>query len=335
MTAQSHAPSRYTNALGEPSAIKVGATIPFIAGRQPGAAERRAALTGMVQAGLDHVVFGDHVSFQGGHGTDALIQAAAALGARRDLDVYVGAYLLPLRHPVPVARQLADLADLAPGRLTLAVGVGGEDRTEITACGIDPGTRGVRTNESLIVLRRLLSGEPVSFAGEHIVLDNIRILPTPSTAVPLVVAGRSAAALTRAARHGDGWLGIWTSPARYAEAIASISEQAVTAGRDPVALRHGLNVWCGLAGDPDRAQDSVARAMQDAYRLPFAAFERWSPAGPPDAVADFLAPYLEAGCTTFNLIACGDDTDTVIELAAGVRTLLQAGSIVQRATPGT
>jgi alkanesulfonate monooxygenase SsuD/methylene tetrahydromethanopterin reductase-like flavin-dependent oxidoreductase (luciferase family) len=312
--------------------IRVGATIPFIAGRQPGAADRRAALTGIVQAGLDHVVFGDHVAFQGGHGTDGLVQAAAALGARPDLDVYIGAYLLPLRHPVPVARQLADLAELAPGRLTLAVGIGGEDRTEITACGIDPSTRGVRTNESLIVLRRLLTGEPVSFAGEHIVVDNVRIIPTPSAAVPLVVAGRSAAALARAARHGDGWLGIWTSPARYAEAIASIGEHAVAAGRDPAALRHGLNVWCGLADDRDRAKDCVARAMQDTYRLPYAAFERWSPAGTPDDVAEFLAPYLAAGCTTFNLIACGDDTDTVIDLAAGVRTRLQARSAVQRVT---
>jgi alkanesulfonate monooxygenase SsuD/methylene tetrahydromethanopterin reductase-like flavin-dependent oxidoreductase (luciferase family) len=310
-------------------AIRVGTTIPFIAGRQPGAAERRAALTGIAQAGLDHVVFGDHVSFQGGYGTDGLIQAAAALGARPDLDVYVGAYLLPLRHPVPVARQIADLADLAPGRLTLAVGIGGEDRAEITACGIDPSTRGARTNESLIVLRRLLTGDAVSFAGSHITVDKTGIRPAPSTPVALPVAGRSAAAHIRAARLGDGWLGIWTSPTRYAEATAFIAEQAIAVGRDPVAFRNALNVWCGLAASRDQAKEAVARAMQDLYRLPYAAFERWSPAGTPHDVADFLVPYLRAGCTTFNLIACGQDTDTVIEMAAEVRTLLQARWDVQ------
>jgi alkanesulfonate monooxygenase SsuD/methylene tetrahydromethanopterin reductase-like flavin-dependent oxidoreductase (luciferase family) len=317
------------------SAIRVGATIPFIAGRQPGAAERRAALTGIVQAGLDHVMFGDHVSFQGGYGVDGLIQAAAALGARPDLDVYIGAYLLPLRHPVPVARQIADLADLAPGRLTLAVGIGGEDRDEITACGIDPGTRGARTNESLIVLRRLLTGDPVSFAGSHITVDNTRIRPAPSVTVPLVVAGRSTAAQTRAALLGDGWLGIWTSPSRYAEATAFIAEQAVAAGRNPAALHHGLNVWCGLAANRDHAKEAVASAMQDLYRLPYAAFERWSPSGTPDDVADFLVPYLRAGCTTFNLIACGRDTDTVIDMAARVRTLLHDGWDAQQATAAT
>lgn len=304
------------------TAVRVGTAIPFVAGRQPGAAERRAALTGIAEAGLDHVMFGDHVSFGDGFGTDGLIQAAAALGARPDLDVYVGAYLLPLRHPVPVARQLADLAHLAPGRLTLAVGVGGEDRHEITACGINPGTRGARTNESLIVLRQLLTGEPVSFTGAHFAIAETRIRPAPSIPVPIVVAGRSDAALDRSARHGDGWLGIWVSPARYARATAAIAEQAATVGRNPTALHHGLNVWCGLAADRARAKDALACAMQKTYRLPYTAFERWSPHGTPDDVAEYLAPYVDAGCTTFNLIPCGDDTEALIDMTTRVRDLL-------------
>jgi alkanesulfonate monooxygenase SsuD/methylene tetrahydromethanopterin reductase-like flavin-dependent oxidoreductase (luciferase family) len=308
------------------NAVRVGTAIPVVAGRQPGAAERRAALTGIAAAGLDHVMFGDHVSFQGGFGTDGLIQAAAALGARPDLDVYVGAYLLPLRHPVLVARQLADLADLAPGRLTLAVGVGGEDRHEITGCGVDPGTRGARTNESLTVLRQLLTGDPVSFTGTHIAVADTRIRPAPSIPVPIVVAGRSAAALTRAARHGDGWLAIWTSPSRYAQAITAIAEHAATAGRNPANLHHGLNVWCGLARHRDRAKDAVACATQNLYQLPYTAFERWSPHGTPDDIAEYLAPYMDAGCTTFNLIPCGDDTDTLIDMTARVRNLLKPRS---------
>ncbi|MDQ2750876.1 MAG: LLM class flavin-dependent oxidoreductase [Actinomycetota bacterium] len=308
------------------NAVRVGAAIPFVAGRPPCAAERRAALTGIAEAGLDHVMFGDHVSFRGGFGADGLIQAAAALGARPDLDVYVGAYLLPLRHPVPVARQVADLADLAPGRLTLAVGVGGEDRDEIAACGIDPGTRGARTNESLIVLRQLLTGDPVNFSGTHISVADARIRPAPSTPVPIVVAGRSEAALTRAARQGDGWLGIWVSASRYAQATAAIAEQAATAGRNPATFHHGLNVWCGLATSRDRAKDALARAMHNVYQVPYAAFERWCPHGTPDDVAEYLAPYVDAGCHTFNLIPCGDDTDAVIDMTARVRHLLNQRS---------
>ncbi len=66
---------------------------------------------------------------------------------------------MALRHPVPVARQIASLCEAAPGRLSFGVGIGGEDRHEIEICGVDPATRGRRTDESLEVLLPLLAGE--------------------------------------------------------------------------------------------------------------------------------------------------------------------------------
>ena len=93
--------------------------------------------------------------------------------------MYVGLYLLPLRHPVPVARQLATLAQLAPGRLTLGVGIGGEDPHEIEICGVDPKTRGRRMDESLQILRGLGDGAPVTFDGEFFSLHEALILPRP------------------------------------------------------------------------------------------------------------------------------------------------------------
>ena len=78
-------------------------------------------------ASVDHLAVGDHVSFYTGAGFDGLVAAATVLAASERLDTNTGVYLLPLRHPVLVARQLADLALLAPGRLLFGVGVGGED----------------------------------------------------------------------------------------------------------------------------------------------------------------------------------------------------------------
>jgi alkanesulfonate monooxygenase SsuD/methylene tetrahydromethanopterin reductase-like flavin-dependent oxidoreductase (luciferase family) len=78
-----------------------------------------------------------------------LIAAISLLSLQRDLPVYVGLYLLPLRHPVPVARALASIAQLVPGRLTLGVGIGREDRHEVEICGVDPGTRGRRMGTPL------------------------------------------------------------------------------------------------------------------------------------------------------------------------------------------
>src|ERR1700742_2474246 len=107
------------------------------------------------ESGIDHVCCGDHVSFGGGHGSDGLVQATALAMLHPTLPVHTGVYLLPLRHPVLVARQLADLARLAPGRLVFGVGIGGEDRREVSNSGVDPATRGRRMNESLAVLREL------------------------------------------------------------------------------------------------------------------------------------------------------------------------------------
>jgi alkanesulfonate monooxygenase SsuD/methylene tetrahydromethanopterin reductase-like flavin-dependent oxidoreductase (luciferase family) len=88
------------------------------------------------------------------------------------LPVHLAVYQLAMRHPVLVARQLSSFSELAPGRLVLGVGIGGEDRHEVAICGVDPATRGRRTNESLAILRRLLAGERVTHHGGHFDLDD-------------------------------------------------------------------------------------------------------------------------------------------------------------------
>ena len=81
-------------------------------------------------SGIDRVCVGDHVSFHGGRGFDGLVQATA-LAALSELEVQTAVYLLPLRHPVPVARQVNSLARSPPGRFLFGVGVGGEDPAEV------------------------------------------------------------------------------------------------------------------------------------------------------------------------------------------------------------
>ena len=105
-----------------------------------------------------------------------------------------------LRHPVLVARQLADLGRLAPGRLIFGVGVGGEDRHEVSVCGVDPVTRGLRMNECLTVVRQLLTGTAVTFHGQFFDLDEALIIPPPAAPIPIIVGGRSDAAIRRAGR---------------------------------------------------------------------------------------------------------------------------------------
>ena len=288
-----------------------------------GGAVAAKRLAQIADAGIDHVACGDHVSFAG-VGNDALIQAAALAVLHPSLPIYTGIYLLPLRHPTLVARQLADIDRIAPGRLVFGVGIGGEDRHEVQVCGVDPATRGARMDECLTVVRQLLTGQPTTFHGRHVDVDDAVILPPPSRPIPMPVGGRSDAAVKRAGRLGDGWLGIWISPRRFAEATELAAGEADAAGRTDWPAHHVLQVWCGLDDSKEAARSLLAPAMETFYGLPFERFERYCPYGRVEDVAEFLQPYVDAGAKEFNLITQSPDEDTRIEATAAVKRLLTA-----------
>ena len=284
--------------------------------------KRRAEwIARIVDSGIDHVFVADHVSFHVGAGMDGLINAATLTAMDARLKVCVGVYLLALRHPVPVARQLATLAESAPGQLILGVGVGGEDRNEVAMCGVDPATRGRRTNECLEVIQGLLTGEPMDFHGEFFDFRQGWIRPAPETPIPFLIGGRADAALQRAARYGDGWLGVWSSARRYADVVRQIDAAALELGRPEPAL-HGLQVWTGIDENPGRARARLARGMEDFYRIPFERFEKYSPYGSAAQIADFLAPYREAGCRLFNIMPVADSEEAGIDAVAEIRERL-------------
>lgn len=285
--------------------------------------ERRAILASIAEAGLDGILYADHVSFRGGRGMEGLVLMAGLSQLHPSLAITVGVYLLPLRHPVTVARAISTVCELAPGRLIFGVGVGGEDRHEIEVCGVDPRTRGRRCDEALAVLRPLLEGQSVTYRGEFFQLEDCRILPAPSAPVPLLVGGRSDAAVRRAGRFGDGWLAAWCSPERFAAAVRQCAEVAEENGRAGVHWRHTIQLWVGLGSTREKAREHVKAGMEHFYRLPFESFERYTPFGTPDDVAEFFAPYQEAGLQRFNLTPCAGSAAESIELAGEVKRRLE------------
>ena len=302
--------------------VRVGASPPPPV--EPGPEAHAGVLGAMADAGCDHLVVGDHVCFFGGWGVDGLVEATALSMMQPSLPVHTSVYLLALRHPVLVARQISTLAGRAPGRLVLGVGIGGEDRDEVRACSVDPSTRGRRMDECLAILRPLLEGRTVDHDGEFFSLSSVCLRPPPPVPVPVVVGGRSTAAVRRAGRHGDGWLGIWVSPERFAAAIAEAEAVAGECGRGELDWHHGMTVWCGLADDRSSATQTVSRAMEALYGLPFERFARYVPAGTPADVADALRPYVDAGCRTFNLLAQSPDPSMIPRAVGEIRRLLNA-----------
>ena len=279
--------------------------------------ERRAVVGNIVESGFDHIFMADHVSFRNGSGTDGFVEVASLSQLDPRVGVMISIYLLPLRHPLPVARQLASMARIAPGRMIFGVGIGGEDRHEIEICGVDPKRRGIRANESLEIIRGLLNGDSVSFSGVEFNISDAVIRPTPKKSIPIIVGGRSDAALTRAAKYSEGWIGVWCSSERFRNAINIVDAEAEEYGRSEVDWCHGYQPWVGLdTKDSKKAFESVKRGMENFYRIPFEKFERYTPSGTPTEVAEKLAPYVEAGCKVFNLKVCSQDAEEEVELGA-------------------
>lgn len=267
---------------------------------------------------LDFVVVGDHVSFHGGQGFDGIVSATLALSAHPTLRVLIAVYQLALRHPLAVARQLSSIAQVAPGRLVLGVGAGGEDRQEVVNSGIDPTTRGRRLDEAIQVLRLLASGAPVDHDGGFFPLQQALVLPVPSPPIPIMVGGSSEAALKRVALSGDGWLPMFVSPRRFRESVGKIAEMAASTNRR-LPINPTLSVWCGLDADRGRAQALLGGALERLYALPYEEFRNLTFSGSPTDVAESLLPYVEAGCRDLSLLVAAETWEAGVDLAAEVR----------------
>src|SRR5689334_10522635 len=150
------------------------------------------------RSGYDSLWVGDHISFPLAI-FDPLLQLAQAAVASRRLTLGTAVYLLPLRHPGPVAKQVASLDHMTEGRFVFGVGVGGEFPKEFEVCGVPVNERGARLTESLEVLRTLWTGEPASHHGRFFNFDGVTMQPPPRQAggPPIWAGGRSDGALKR------------------------------------------------------------------------------------------------------------------------------------------
>jgi alkanesulfonate monooxygenase SsuD/methylene tetrahydromethanopterin reductase-like flavin-dependent oxidoreductase (luciferase family) len=286
-----------------------------------GPKQRARLLRHTADVGLDHVTVGDHISFHGGTGFDGIVSATSVLATCDDLSVLIGVYLLGLRHPMLAARQLASLSEMAPRRLVLGVGVGGDDRNEIFNSGVDPAIRGRRLDEALALVRQLLTGEEVTHEGEFFSLKGARILPTPTEPIPIVIGGKGHVAVRRTAALGDGWLGIFCSARQFAETRGQILDATRDLGR-PAPTWFGINIWCGLDADVSAARRMLGERMQELYKIPYDKFQHVAPAGDPAMVAEWLGAFIDAGADHITLVPVADSLDAGIDHVAAVRELL-------------
>ena len=138
----------------------------------------------------------------------ATIAALSQITTR--LRFLINVYILPLRHPIQVAKDVSTAAIFSKNRTVLGFGAGWL-REEFDCLDVPFEKRGQRMDEQIPLVQRLLAGETVSADGDFYQFDALRTSPIPTQRVPMWVGGMNPAALRRAAQFGDGWTGAGTT----------------------------------------------------------------------------------------------------------------------------
>lgn len=159
-----------------------------------------------------------------------------------------GVCLVPQRHPVYTAKQVADLDYLSGGRVDFGVGIGWL-KEEFDALGIPFADRGRRALECLEVMQALWGQDVTEHESEHYSIRGALQQPKPRQRPhpPIYFGGESSAALARVASHGQGWYGFRLTPEALAGRLVELDRALSAAGRQ----RSEVKVAVGARGRPD------------------------------------------------------------------------------------
>ncbi|QUQ66500.1 TIGR03854 family LLM class F420-dependent oxidoreductase [Kutzneria sp. CA-103260] len=239
---------------------------------------------------LSEIVYGTQV--------EPMIGMAHALARTEKLKVGTGVAVLPGRNPVLVAKQLATLAGLAPKRVLPVFGLRPARRDEWNLFPVPAGRRAAVFDESLLLLRRLLTEDNVSFEGEFFQLDGVSLPDRPARPLDIWVGGSAPAALRRVGRLADGWLGSFVTPEQAKLHVETIKAAAAEAGREVEEDHYGLS----LAVAPNGLPPELARAATE--RAPGVDLDDLVPTSW-DHARRLIDRYLDAGLTKFVLRQAG------------------------------
>jgi probable F420-dependent oxidoreductase len=276
-------------------------------------------------AGLDSLWVGDHVAFHVPI-PDAVSVLAFLAAATERVTIGSAVYVLPLRHPMHVAKAAATIDRLSGGRLVFGVGVGGEYPPEFEASGVPVAERGARTDEAIPLLRRLWTDEQVTHAGRFHRFGPVTLAPKPRTpgGPPIWVGGRAPAAMRRAGRLGDGYVSTMTSPERYAANLDEIARHARAAGRAGIPFATGALLFTAVDASYERALDRAAALLGRLYARSFRdAAAKYCLLGRPEDCLEGIHRFVSAGVRHVILAPLGDP-DELLEVAGALAGTVHA-----------
>lgn len=237
------------------------------------------------RSSLEHLWVSDHIMWW--HPMYESLTVLGALAAKTNrVRIGTAVLLLAMRNPVVVAKTLATIDRLSEGRLTLGVGVGGEFRDEWVAVGADHRRRGATTDRMLEELRTLWAPD----SDLH---------PKPLRTPPIWIGGRSEAALRRAGKAGDGWMGIFLTPERFKSGLEKVHAEAEKSGRDPGGIASSLYVWTCIEDTTAEARRLAETLLPAFYNVPFEKLDKYAIYGTPEDCAERFAEFSQSGVDDF------------------------------------
>ncbi|KAA0095884.1 TIGR03854 family LLM class F420-dependent oxidoreductase [Mycolicibacterium sp. P1-18] len=240
-------------------------------------------------AGIDSLWFSELVYTDA---VDPFVGMAYALSRTTKLKVGTSVMILPGRHPVLVAKQLASLAALAPKRVLPVFGLRSALPAERDVFVVPEGQRAAVFDEALQLLKVALQSDGDDFAGDFFTATSMNVGPRPARPLDIWLGGSAPAAFRRIGRLADGWLGSFLTPDEARRGRERIEAAAEEAGRAVEADHYGVNVAVAENGIPDDVAAAVRARRPDVDPTELVA-DGWP------ALHRMIDGYLEAGLTKF------------------------------------
>ena len=248
--------------------------------------------------GVDSLWFSELVY---SHLVDPFVGMAFTLARTTRLKVGTSVAVLPGRHPVLIAKQLASLSAVAPKRVLPVFGLRSALPVERDLFVVPDGKRADVFDESLKLLRIALREDHVDFSGEYFTIRGVHVLPKPTPPLDIWIGGATAAAFRRIGALGDGWLGSFLTPAEAGQARRAIIAAAEEAGRQIEPDHYGINLAVGNGDLPAPVLAAIRKRRPDLDPAELVATD-WP------TLHRRLDDYIEAGLTKFVIRPAGDVT---------------------------
>ena len=263
----------------------------------PNPGEARTIVRLAEEGSFTTVAVGDHLAFSLPI-LDPFVQLAQVATLSDKLSVRTSVFLLPLRHPTPVAKQAATLDLISGGRFIFGLGVGGEFPGEFAAAGVPHNQRGARLDEGIAVLRKLWTGESVSHEGRFFSFPETQMLPKPARegGPPIWVGGRTEAAFKRAGTLCDGYLSYVVTPDQFRNALDAISVHYEAANRNIPEYSAAHLLFMRLGPSYEAAYEDANALLSKRYAMDFSrATKRYAALGQPADIAAAIDAFYQAG----------------------------------------